>query len=320
MFWWRGVCQRGFLVVFIASLLCAVGGSRGAGLLGVARAAPGQWSSLLNGSQAEPVNANITFPLTKAWEVKAQGYWGFRSSPAIHDGTVYVGSMSSTFYAVDAVSGAVRWEKQVGDRIEFSSPAVDARGVYVGCEDGNLYAFDHEGNIQWKTPTGTKIEGSPIIHGDLVLVGNKAGSLLALNRSDGSVTWRVDCDGPIFARPTVAHDTVYVGTEGFEGGTLYALTLADGAERFTFLCGNIPGYEQARGGIYSSVLYADGRIIFGSMDGTLYCLDAMTGDDVWRYALEKGIAGSPAMASGVIVVGCQDRHWYGIDASTGKQK
>jgi len=56
------------------------------------------------------------------------------------------------------------------------------------------------------------------------------------------------------------------------------------------------------------------------MDGTLYCLDAMTGDNVWRYALEKGMAGSPAMASGVIVVGCQDRHWHGIDASTGKQK
>jgi len=196
-------------------------------LLVAARAAPGQWSSLLNGSPAEPVNANITFPLKKVWEVKAQGYWGFRSSPAIHDGTVYVGSMSSTFYAVDAGSGAVRWEKQVGDRIEFSSPAVDARGVYVGCEDGNLYAFDHAGNIQWKTPTGAKIEGSPIIHGDLVLVGNKAGSLLVLNRPDGSVTWRVDCDGPIFARPTVAHDTMYVGTEGFEGGTLLPTVPSD---------------------------------------------------------------------------------------------
>ncbi len=289
-------------------------------LLGTALPSPGQWSSLLNGSQTEPVTADIAFPLKKAWELKAKSHWGFRSSPAIHDGTVYIGSMSSTFYAVDAASGAIHWEKQVGDRIEFSSPAADANGVYVGCEDGNLYAFDHGGRERWKTPTGAKIESSPIIHGDLVLVGNNAGTVLALNRAHGSITWKATCDGPVFSRPTVANDTVYVGTEGFEGGTLYALALRDGDERFTFRCGHIPGHDKARGGIYSTVLHANGRVIFGSMDGNLYCLNAAGGSEIWRYTLEKGIAGSPAMANGVIVVGAQDRHWHGIDAATGAPK
>ena len=43
-------------------------------LLAAAPAAPGQWSSLLNGSPSEPINASINFPPKKVWEVKAQGY------------------------------------------------------------------------------------------------------------------------------------------------------------------------------------------------------------------------------------------------------
>lgn len=276
------------------------------------------WTSLLNASPSEAVKANIQFPLESKWQIDPDGYWGFRSSPAVYKNTVYVGSMTGRFYAVDGVTGKEKWHANLPDRVEFSSPAVDDTGVYVGCEDGHLYAFGHDGKELWKIPTGAKIECSPIAVNSRVYVGNKEGLLVCVDSVQGRKVWEKKCDGPVFARPTVVGDAVYIGTEGFQGGTLYALNTENGKELFTpFKCGSIPGHEKAAGAIYSSVLHARGRLYFGSMDGSLYCLDAKSGTRVWTREFEKGISGSPAMAGKILVIGVQDRNWYGINATDG---
>ena len=52
-------------------------------------------------------------------------------------------SLSDAFFALDADSGAERWRRTTGAMVG-SSPAVFGTRVYVGCEDGYLYAFDVE--------------------------------------------------------------------------------------------------------------------------------------------------------------------------------
>lgn len=287
-------------------------------VIGGCGTAHGNWTSLLNGSQRDSIESEIQFPLEIKWEINPSGYWGFRSSPAIYEGTVYIGTITGILYAVDARSGNVRWQKTVPDRIEHSSPAVDDRGVYVGCENGVVYAFGHDGRELWTVTTGAKIECSPIVVDGRLYIGNKAGDFFAIDATNGNSIWQTKCNGPVFARPTVADGAVFIGSEGFQGGTLYAFETGNGAERFTFRCGTIPGYDQARGSIYSAVLHAKGRIYFGSMDGLIYCLDSATGDKVWSRGFDKGIAGSPAMANGIIVIGVQDRHWYGLNAANGE--
>lgn len=54
-----------------------------------------------------------------------------RSSAAVVDGVVYVGSNNDVFYALDAVSGGVVWQVNLGSNLE-SSPAVVDGVVYVG--------------------------------------------------------------------------------------------------------------------------------------------------------------------------------------------
>ena len=289
-------------------------------ILSCAGVASSQWTSLLNGSPPGGTKASTCFPLEKKWDLPAGGYWGFRSSPAVHKGLIYVGSINATLFAVDAATGEPKWSKRLPDAVRYSSPAVDDGGVYVGCEDGALYAFDHDGSQLWRRQTGARIECSPIVADQRVYIGNTAGKLLAVSTSDGHVVWDKTCDGPIFARPTVADGMTYVGTEGFSGGTLYAFDAASGREEFTFRCKELAGRTGAQGGIYGAVLCDGDRIYFGSMDGRLYCLNAITGKHIWEHAFEKGIAGSPALADGVIVVGVQDHHWYGIDAATGQKE
>jgi outer membrane protein assembly factor BamB len=64
---------------------------------------------------------------------------GGRSSPAVVGGAVYVGGGNS-LYALNATSGAKLWSYATSGEVE-SSPAVVDSVVYVGSDDGNIYAF-----------------------------------------------------------------------------------------------------------------------------------------------------------------------------------
>ena len=64
-----------------------------------------------------------------------------QSSPAIGaGGTVYFSSFKSTLYSVHPNNGTVRWTAPLGGT-SFSSPALGRQGIYVGANDGGVYAF-----------------------------------------------------------------------------------------------------------------------------------------------------------------------------------
>lgn len=76
------------------------------------------------------------------------------ASPAVVDGTVYVGSHDATVYAIDATDGTQQWQFET-EGVVFSSPAVARGRVYVGSRDTNVYALDAEtGGRHWRFETG----------------------------------------------------------------------------------------------------------------------------------------------------------------------
>jgi outer membrane protein assembly factor BamB len=108
------------------------------------------------------------------------------SSPAVvtENGQtyIYIGS-SNGLYKIDA-NGNIVWGPK-GGPIDRSSPAVANYGtnavIFVGSTDGNLYAFDVNGNQLNKlavTP-GTPIESSPGVANQVVYVGGQDGKLYA---------------------------------------------------------------------------------------------------------------------------------------------
>ena len=63
------------------------------------------------------------------------------SSPAVRaDGTVVFGTSNNYLYAVKS-SGALAWRTALGDWSD-SSPLVTDSGIYIGCTDKKLYAFN----------------------------------------------------------------------------------------------------------------------------------------------------------------------------------
>ena len=114
--------------------------------------------------------------------------------------------------AVDAASGEIVWERTVHNgpvydnrhrKNTYASATVvtDGQVVYASFESEGLYAFDMDGNLQWKTSFGGMAKAglgpgtSPILFDDLlILQGDQemgAGSFIAaLDGATGELVWR----------------------------------------------------------------------------------------------------------------------------------
>lgn len=69
--------------------------------------------------------------------------------------------------------------------------------------------------------------------------------------------------------------------------------------------------------VYSSPTIADGTVYIGALDGTLYAIDFGTGDIEWQYLTNAGISSSPAVEDGTLYVGSLDTNVYAFDAASG---
>jgi outer membrane protein assembly factor BamB/serine/threonine protein kinase len=102
------------------------------------------------------------------------------SSPAVVDGTVYVGSDYGYVYALDAATGHLRWSAITQGGV-VSSPVVAGDTLYVGSEDDKVYALDTAtGRLVWTYPTGDIIVASPAVAGGIVYAASDDGKLYAL--------------------------------------------------------------------------------------------------------------------------------------------
>ncbi len=78
----------------------------------------------------------------------------FRSSPAVVNGVVYVGSTDLRVHALNANTGATLWTATTGGPV-ISSPAVVNGVVYVGSTDLMVYALNATtGATLWNRVTG----------------------------------------------------------------------------------------------------------------------------------------------------------------------
>jgi outer membrane protein assembly factor BamB len=83
-----------------------------------------------------------------------------RSSPAVADGTVYVGSKDMNVYALSAVDGTEQWRFETRGSVR-SSPAVVGDTVYIGSDDGKLYAVSAaDGTERWHYETDSRVYAS----------------------------------------------------------------------------------------------------------------------------------------------------------------
>jgi outer membrane protein assembly factor BamB len=228
------------------------------------------------------------------------------SSPAVVNGVVYVGSNNGDVYALSAATGAKLWSYDTGGYV-FSSPTVASGVVYVGSGGNSVYALSAAtGTKLWSYATGNAVESSPAVANNVVYVGSDDDNVYALNASTGAKLWSYATTGAAESSPTVADGVVYIGSNN---GELYALNAATGAELWSYLTG---------GSVEPSPAVAEGVVYVGSITGTVYAVNAATGSELWSYATGSGVGyASPVVANGVVYVGSGNDDLYALDAATG---
>lgn len=87
--------------------------------------------------------------------------WSYRgSSPAVSNGTVYIGAADERVYALDADSGEQQWAFWTWNNVT-GAPVVTPDTVYVGSDDTIIYALTVDtGERRWEFDTTGRIDGA----------------------------------------------------------------------------------------------------------------------------------------------------------------
>ena len=216
----------------------------------------------------------------------------FLSSPAISNGTAYIGSGDHYVYALDVATGALRWKFLTGN-VVHASPAVAGATVYVGSWDRYFYALDaRSGAVRWRFTTGDDhvtynqvgIAGSAAVADGMVYFGCRDSTFYALRAGTGALAWKHDEHGSwVIGSPAVADGVVYYTTS--DEKRFWALDSRTGAEKF-----NAPYGAFA----FSSPSLAGGVAYFGMFDGRLYGVNAKSGEVVARFSTDASAKNLPA--------------------------
>jgi len=176
--------------------------------------------------------------------------------------------VSAAFISSQAAA-AVLWSTLTGGAVD-SSPTVVNGIVYVGSDDGSVYAMNATtGQIVWKTDTGAAVDSSPTLVSGTIYVGADNG-LYAIAASTGQILWKTTV-AAFNSSPTVVNGVVYVGgTDGF-----YAVDANTGA--VIWKTNTFPTTGLAYN---SSPTVVNGQVYVGADNG-LYSIEAATGKITW---------------------------------------
>ena len=139
------------------------------------------------------------------------------TQPAIINDLVIFGSEDHFIYAVDAHSGALRWQKSTNGAV-VSSPALDTSGhtLVIGSDDGTVYALDPASGTQhWSFDTGGAVEAPVVISQSVAYVASRDGALYALDTGTGELRWRSQFGGALRTPPAIASRSIYVVDTGY---------------------------------------------------------------------------------------------------------
>lgn len=228
----------------------------------------------------------------RIWRRKLGGSIG--SSPAYHDGTVYIAveypDPSGSVFGVDALDGSVGWED---DRITdhpHSTIAIDreAGRLVVGANDGALYAWTYpELEFAWTFETGGAIKG-PIATADGgAFFGSWDERIYRVDLESGEEEWAFAANGMVMTGPAIRDGVVYAGSHDTN---LYALDAERGEERWRF---------DTDGSLIGCPVVTPGSILVGSNAGSLHCVaregstTAAVGEAIWRASATGSVSSTP---------------------------
>jgi outer membrane protein assembly factor BamB len=223
-------------------------------------------------------------------------------SPAVADGSVYLGSGDHFFYALDAATGCLKWSYQAGAGMASKNntpypvpaPVVGGGVVYFATEDG-LHAVDAStGERRWLFETLTEVPAeklvdmkrapsAPVLVAETFFLtawpflGRGAphkSYVYAIAADTGTARWVASLDGTDITAPVVTKGLVLVST----GATVHAIDAHSGETRWRLGEGKNLGTPR--------LMVVDNAIYFAT-DSRLLAADLESGRQTWHFNADR---------------------------------
>jgi outer membrane protein assembly factor BamB len=287
---------------------------------------------------------------TVEWQAPLLG--GVAQQTAMYyDGKLLISAVNWYMTCLDGATGEMLWQTPKGNRAFTAYHGCVGAGMVFDETDeldphGSVAAWDLEtGELRWKNAGYFNIRYDTMCYADGKVYGVKCdrgggqtGTLVMPSDSSfscwdaftGEELWNLP--GIVFTYPSIAYGNLY----GVSGRRLYCI----GGDPTDWNFGLIGNVDQPRvavgtqgptdistpkwgfqtgGDTYSSPAVVDGKVVFGSNDHNIYCLDAYTGEKIWSFETGFYVRASQAVLDGKVYTGADDGYFYCLDADTGDE-
>ena len=263
--------------------------------------------------------------------------WSFQTGGGIgsnillgNNNTVFFGTWDNKVIAVDTSSGSRKWELNVlGEVYGLALGKLDI--IYFGTYknsitpelgvSGTFFAVDcNTGEILWEFEVANGIDSIPSVSNDeTVYFGSRDGNLYALDGKTGNLKWFFQADGQITSGVAIDKEQkIFFGSQ--YDNKVYSLDGRTGNKIWEF---------ETNGSMKSSpTLGSNGMLYIGSWGKHFLGIDALTGQEKWRFETREIISSAGETLSGVntagaissdgtIYIGSQDSYLYALNGQTG---
>ncbi|QDS97356.1 Serine/threonine-protein kinase AfsK [Adhaeretor mobilis] len=227
----------------------------------------------------------------------------------LHDDCLFGVTDSGTAFALDANTGARLWVRQVGKQgYRAFGPGANSRFVAI-VSGAKLYLLNRDdGRLMWSRDLGSAPGAGPAITEDYAFVVMLTGRVEGYDLNDPDARpWYYNSRGRAYLRPVTTGEVVSWPTSA---GLLYVSS----ATKLGLL------YRlETNDEIVAPPAEMDGNLYIASLDGYLYSIDGLTGNENWRFATGYPVETAPAVVGKRVYVSSSEPAIHAVDTKSGRE-
>ena len=223
------------------------------------------------------------------------------------------------------ISGELIWKSNIGSKVYGTAMIADGI-VYVGSENGIFRAMSLEdGKEIWQISTGDEVWFSSAAVNDSIIIGNHSGSFCCISKK-GEILWKFLAGNCTISNPLI----IDKDNNEVSSFTKRSFEKFPRGENCKVIFGSGDGYVRCldcdSGRLIwktftnwvggSAPFYYDKKIFVGSYDGNVYAID-MSGTIKWKFQTGNKIVSSPFASDDMVFAGSSDNNIYAIDTKNG---
>ncbi len=230
------------------------------------------------------------------WKTNIDGM--LMSGPIVEGNNLYQLSYDSCIFALNSETGSLLWKENID--VKAIAPLLFCDGfLYFGALNGIIYAFNIESRkIQWQYNTGSSVSLACSAYEDSLIAVTTTGQLCSIDRLSSSINWKIDLEDVLTSPVRVGRNMYLCITQkgimhniSPDGKVIWRLKLGAVGE-YSYSVTNNRAYVFSPDGrimaidlysgkladkmpmkekVISPPLIYDGKLIFVTNSGSLYC-------------------------------------------------